>query len=267
MQASSKPIGIFDSGIGGLTVWKTVREGLPYEDILYYGDSRYAPYGSKSPDEILKRARKCTEFLLAKNAKLIVVACNTATAAAIESLRAEYPVPFVGMEPAIKPASLMSKTGRIGVLATAGTFDGELFKRNQSKYGAYIQIYFVEGKGLVECAERGEFESDIARHLLEKYLGDMIRKGIDQLVLGCTHYPFFSNLIREMAPNDIEIVDPAPAIARRVKDLLIENRLLKPGMVKAEDRFFSNGNMELFATALKFVGVHEGNYVFTKLSR
>lgn len=220
-----QPIGIFDSGVGGLSVWKEIQKLLPGEDLIYLADSMNCPYGSKSPEEIIALSEKNTRFLLAKGCKLIVVACNTATASAIDYLRVNFPVPFVGMEPAIKPAAMNTSTGKIGVLATKGTFEGRLFKETSKKYTAGINTIIQVGEGLVELVESNQFESEAAFELIKKHIQPMVDAGADQIVLGCTHYPFLLPVIEKIVPPTIQIVDPAPAVALRVKNLLIEERI------------------------------------------
>ena len=252
MSKAKAPIGMFDSGLGGLSVLKYVSDFLPRESFVYMGDSKYAPYGKRSKDEIVLRSKCITGKLLAHGVKLIVLACNTATAAAIEELRAEWPnIPFVGMEPAVKHASLMSKSGNIGVLATYGTLQGELFRKNQKKYGPYVKIHFREGEGLVELAENNHTNSSDAEALLTKYLQPMLDAGVDQLVLGCTHYPLFIPLIEKITKQKIHIIDPAEAIARRTKDLLMQHRMLKITGNSTENDFYTSGDAEKFKIMLE----------------
>ncbi|MFO7879376.1 MAG: glutamate racemase [Bacteroidales bacterium] len=245
MSKSEAPIGMFDSGLGGLSVWKVVSAFLPRESFIYYADSRFAPYGSRSREEIIERSMCITDLLLKDGAKLIVVACNTATAAAIDFLRESHPdIPFVGMEPAIKPASLLSETGNVGVLATQGTFSGALFKRNREKYNPYVKIHFREGEGLVELAEKNMVNSAKAERLLRKYIEPMMQAQVDQLVLGCTHYPLFIPLIRRIAGDSMKIIDPADAIARRTKDLLMQHRKININQVAGKSAFFTSGKLQ-----------------------
>ncbi|MFO7789270.1 MAG: glutamate racemase [Bacteroidales bacterium] len=243
MDKSNNIIGIFDSGLGGLSVWNHVAGFMPAESFVYCADSKFAPYGYKSNDKIIERSHVLTKFLIGHNAKLIIVACNTATAAAIESLRNTYPdIQFVGMEPAVKPASLLSKTGNIGVLATHGTFNGKLFKQNQEKYKPYVTIHYTEGAGLVELAEQGKVFSQEAETLLKKYLRPLMEQNVDQLVLGCTHYPLFIPVIEKITGGAINIIHPADAIAKRAKDLLMQGRIFRNDAVKGKTRFYTNGN-------------------------
>lgn len=250
-----QPIGIFDSGIGGLSVWEEVKKQLPMEDIVYLSDAKNCPYGNKTEREIIALSRKNTEFLIQKNCKLIVVACNTATAAAIDKLRQSYTVPFVGMEPAIKPAALHTKTNCIGVLATRGTFNGKLFKQTSAKFTENIQTIVRQGDGLVELVEQGEVESLKAKELLKKYLLPMVEKGVDKIVLGCTHYPFFTTEIKKIIPRNIDIINPAPAVAKQVYKLLEERHLLNKINKNVCYQFFSSGDATIMNKYIKKLGV------------
>lgn len=222
-MSDSRPIGIFDSGAGGLSVLHELVQELPNESFIYFADSLNCPYGSKPKDKIIELSSAITDFLIAEKCKMIVVACNTATAAAIDWLRDNYDIPFVGMEPAVKPAALNSKTKSIGVLATAGTFKGRLYIETSHKYAADINVSYQIGEGLVELVENGEFESSKAEALLSKYLKPMLDCNIDQLVLGCTHYPFFKPLLAKLLPPNVTVVDPSPAVAKQVSRVLNEN--------------------------------------------
>ena len=237
------PVGIFDSGLGGLTVWREVRRQLPNEDIVYFADSRNCPYGRKSADEIIQLAHGIADRLQALECKLIVVACNTATAAAIDDLRQSYQIPFVGMEPAIKQAALNTATGKVGVLATKGTFDGRLYKQTSRKYANDIDVMVQIGDGLVELVERNEYESDEAQMLLHKYIDPMLAHGVDQIVLGCTHYPFYKSQIEAMAGSRVAVIDPAPAVARRVGELLDGQNLKNDINHQGTDVFLSSGRV------------------------
>ncbi len=247
---NSNPIGIFDSGVGGLSVWKEVQKLLPNEDIIYLADSINCPYGSKSHDDIISLSIANVDFLLRKKCKLIIVACNTATAAAIETLRKKYSIPFIGMEPAIKPAAINTNTGKIGVLATKGTFEGRLFKETSKKYAERVHKVIQIGDGLVELVESGEANSSKAEYLLKKYLTPMITAGVDQIVLGCTHYPFFTQLITKIIPTSIQIVNPAYAIAEHTNTIL-EEKKIKNNHKYPEYLFYSSGEKKVFQQLLK----------------
>lgn len=221
-----QPIGFFDSGVGGTSIWKEVHALLPLESTIYLADSKNAPYGQKSKDEIIALSKKNTEFLLDKNAKLIVVACNTATTNAIKVLRECYDVPFIGIEPAIKPAALHSQTQKIGILATKGTLNSELFHQTVQNY-SQVKIIEQIGHGLVELIENGNLYSNEMSYLLKSYLQPMIEENIDYLVLGCTHYPYLIPQIKEILPKHIKIIDSGEAVARQTKNILEQNRLLE----------------------------------------
>ncbi len=238
----SASIGVFDSGIGGLSVWNELIREIPGESMIYLADSANAPYGTKSRSFIVNRSRAITKFLIAQGCMLIVVACNTATGAAISTLRKEFDIPFIGVEPAVKPAALASKTGHIGVLATAQTFKGEHFKRSIKLYSHSVELHEKAGTGLVELIEGGMIDSPETRELLNGYLQPMVEKGIDQLVLGCTHYPFLIPIIREILPAGITIIDPAPAVARHTRKVLEENHALDSGSDDSEYRFYTTGD-------------------------
>ncbi len=223
---SSAPIGIYDSGIGGLTVWRAIRDRLPRESIIYLGDGENCPYGSKSCEQILTFADRAMRELIDKGCKLIVVACNTATAAAIEILRERYPeIEIVGMEPAIKPACKLTKSGVVGVLATERSLEGGLFQRTAARYSTGVRVIARFGRGFVELVEGGEESSPEAERVVRAVVDEMLAEGVDQIVLGCTHYPLLIPILQRIAPN-VNIIDPAPAVARRVEELLHNEALL-----------------------------------------
>lgn len=244
-------IGIFDSGIGGLTVWNQLVSELPHESMQYVADSEHAPYGNKPSDYIIDRSRTITRFLISQGCKLVVVACNTATGAAISRLREEFNVPFIGVEPAIKPAASNTKTGHIGILATEQTFKGEHFRRSMGIYSNTVEVEVRVGAGLVELIESGKINSDETRQLLIRYLEPMLRQNIDQLVLGCTHYPFLIPLIRELIPDSVAIIDPAPAVAKQTRRVLEENCGLTECSLSPSYTFFSTGDPAILAGAIK----------------
>jgi glutamate racemase len=243
-------IGIFDSGIGGLTVWNQLVSELPNESMLYVADSEHAPYGNKPSHYILDRSRTITRFLIGQGCKLVVVACNTATGAAISRLREEFNVPFVGVEPAIKPAASHTKTGHIGILATEQTFKGEHFTRSMGIFSRTVEVEVRVGAGLVELIESGKIRSDETRELLIRYLEPMLSKNIDQLVLGCTHYPFLIPLIRELIPDSVAIIDPAPAVAKQTRRVLEDNCGLTECSSPPSLTFFSTGDPAILAGAI-----------------
>lgn len=217
-------IGVFDSGVGGLSVWRELFKEMPDEKYLYLSDGAFCPYGPKSKEEIIARVEKIVNYLISNGAEIIVVACNTATAAAISYLRQRYSIPFVGMEPAVKPAAINTKTGAIGVLATKGTFKGELYLRTLHKFASNAKVLEQVGDGLVELVESGNTDTPQAMELIKKYVLPMIAENADHIVLGCTHYPFLAPLIEEIAGQNVTIVNPAPAVARRAKEVLEQVR-------------------------------------------
>ena len=221
-------IGIFDSGSGGLSVLREILRVLPEERFVYYADNANCPYGEKTPEFIQNRSRAITEYLLLRGAQIIVVACNTATAAAITTLRNEYPVRFIGMEPAVKPAALSSKTGVIGVLATAGTLKGFKYLTTKEIYEEDVKIVEHVGQGFVELVENGILDGPLAEETVRKSLQPLLDAGADRIVLGCTHYPFLRNVIQKVAGSDVQIIDPAPAVARHLIEVMREEGLLSP---------------------------------------
>ncbi|TYQ00277.1 glutamate racemase [Tenacibaculum adriaticum] len=238
MDNSQHPIGIFDSGIGGTSIWKEINTLLPNENTVYLSDSKNAPYGQKSKDQIINLSIKNTEYLLNKNCKLIVVACNTATTNAIKYLRENYNVPFIGIEPAIKPASLKTKTNTIGILATKGTLNSELFEKTSSSIDSKINIIEQIGEGLVELIENGRIYSEEMTILLKKYLHPMIQKNVDCLVLGCTHYPYLIPQIREIVGTKINIIDSGEAVAIQTKNVLESEHLINNNDQKRGENLF-----------------------------
>jgi len=247
------PIGIFDSGVGGTSIWKEINNLMPFEDTIYLADSKNAPYGEKSEEQILQLSIKNTELLLSKECKLIVVACNTATTNAIAHLRENYEVPFIGIEPAIKPAALKSKSKKVGVLATKGTLSSSLFHSTSEIHASGIQILEQEGTGLVPLIEQGKVESEETKELLEKYLRPMLAEGIDYLVLGCTHYPYLIPVLKEMLPEMVKIVDSGEAVARQTKAILEQHYLSNPSKEKGGHQFYTNAEASILASFLKDV--------------
>lgn len=245
---NNQPIGLFDSGIGGTSIWSAIHELLPNEDTIYLADSKNAPYGKKTKEEIIALSIKNTEFLLEKNVKLIVVACNTATTNAIKELRDLYKVPFIGIEPAIKPAAIKSKTQTIGILATKGTLSSELFNKTVEKYQD-TKIVEQIGYGLVELIENGELNSPEMTKLLHSYLQPMIDANIDYLVLGCSHYPYLIPLIKKIIPNHIQIIDSGEAVARQTQKI-IEEKVGKHDVGKSNAIFYTNTNPKVLTEIL-----------------
>ncbi|WP_299125127.1 glutamate racemase [uncultured Tenacibaculum sp.] len=234
------PIGIFDSGIGGVSIWKEINKLLPYENTIYLSDNKNAPYGQKTREEIIQLSIKNTEYLINKGCKIIVVACNTATTNAIKHLRANYNIPFIGIEPAIKPASIQTKTGVIGILATKGTLNSSLFEKTSSKIDDNITIIEQIGEGLVELIENGKMHSTEMTELLKAYINPMLKEKCDSIVLGCTHYPFLIPQIRAIVGPNVNIIDSGEAVAMQTKNILQKNNILYTMKNKPSNIFFSN---------------------------
>lgn len=245
---NNKPIGIFDSGIGGTSIWSAIHELLPLENTIYLADSKNAPYGNKSPLEIQKLSFEKTEKLLELGAKIIVVACNTATTNAINALRTHFDVPFIGIEPAIKPAVHATQTKTIGVLATKGTLSSELF-HNAVKTYTNIRIIEQIGTGLVPLIEAGKVDGPEIKKLLQRHLRPMVNAKIDYLVLGCSHYPYLIPEIQKIIPNTIKIIDSGEAVARQTKRVL-ENTVGLANNPKSQHLFYTNANPEVLAQIL-----------------
>ena len=225
-------IGIFDSGIGGLSVFREIRKVLPEESYAYFSDNAHCPYGEKSKEYIIERAREITRFLIGKGADIIVVACNTATAAAIAALREEFPIRFIGMEPAVKPAAQSTRTGVVGVLATAGTLKATKYIDTRAKWAQGVRIVEHVGQGFVEIVEKGMTEGTETDEIVKASLKPLLDEGADRIVLGCTHYPFLTGSIRKTAgplypERDIEVIDPAPAVARHLLEVMEEEGLVR----------------------------------------
>ena len=262
MKSNSSSIGIFDSGIGGTSIWKEISKLLPNENTIYLSDSKHAPYGEKSKEDILKLSIKNTNFLIKQNCKIIVVACNTATTNSIKFLRENYKIPFIGIEPAIKPASLITKTNTIGILATKGTLNSELFEKTSSKISQKVIIKETIGKGLVQLIEEGKLDSDEMDILLNSYLQPMIKNNIDCLVLGCTHYPYLIPKIRTIVGEKMRIIDSGEAVARQTKAVLNNNNLLNKTKNKGFHSFYINKNGETLKKLLsrETINIYEKDF-------
>lgn len=215
-------IGIMDSGCGGLSVFREIRKSLPDERFIYYADNAFCPYGEKEPEFIIDRCRAITDFFIGKGAEIMVIACNTATAAAIATLRAEYGIPFIGMEPAVKPAALGTKTGVIGVLATAGTLKASKYLNTRGRFEDNVRIEERVGKCFVELVESGELDGPRAEQTVRTSLQPLLDSGADTIVLGCTHYPFLLPLLQRIAGDGIRFIDPAPAVTRQLLNVMKE---------------------------------------------
>jgi len=257
-MSSTNPIGIFDSGIGGTSIWKEIHQLLPNENTIYLADSKNAPYGQKTKEEIIQLSCKNTELLLEQGCKIIVVACNTATTNAIKELRAKYNVPFIGIEPAIKPAANQTETETIGILATKGTLNSELFNKAVETY-SNVKIIEQIGFGLVQLIEEGKMESEEMTGLLSDYLKPMVEANIDYLVLGCTHYPYLIPQIKKIIPEHIKIIDSGAAVAKQTKKVLEKNNLLNLSEEKKKQIFYTNSDSKVLKEILGF-----SNDVFEK---
>lgn len=237
-------MGVFDSGVGGLSVLRAIRQELPEEDLLYVGDSGFAPYGDKPGSFVRERAAAIVEFLINEGAKAIVVACNTATGIAVDELRARFKVPIIAVEPAIKPAASLTRSGVVGVLATAGTVSSPNLSRLVNSYGMDVRFLVQPSPGLAEQVERGDFSSSQTRSLVEQYVRPLIDQGADTLVLGCTHYPFLRDLIQSVAGAGVELIDPADAVARELRRRLEKGHLLASTGRPGSQRFWTTGSDE-----------------------
>jgi glutamate racemase len=245
MVADHKPVGVFDSGVGGLSVLHALRQELPHEHFLYVGDSRFAPYGDRSAEFVAERAVTITEFLVAHDAKAVVVACNTATAIAVESLRKRFAIPIVAIEPAVKPAASRTRSRVVGVLATTGTVSSPNMGKLLASYDSDVEFIIQPCPGLADQVEKGALASDETRALVTGYLRPIIDKGADIVVLGCTHYPFLRPLIQDVAGPAVEIIDPATAVARELRRRLGNAGLLSDGTGDGTERFWTTGAVEV----------------------
>ena len=250
VQMNSKPIGIFDSGVGGTSIFKEIEALLPNEHTIYLADSKNTPYGNKTKKEIIDFSIKNTDLLISKNCKLIVVACNTATTIAIQTLRDRYNIPFIGIEPAIKPAALNTQTKAIGILATKGTLASDLFHETTNLYSNEIDVIEQEGEGIVSLIENGEVASHKMRSLLQLYLQPMIDANIDYLVLGCTHYPYLMPLLLELLPKYVKIIDSGQAVAKQVEFILDQQNLANTLVTNVKHQFFINTHIDVMSSLM-----------------
>ena len=247
-KTQNRNVGIFDSGVGGLSVSREIHKLLPKAPIYYIADQAHVPYGKRQMDEIFTFSLAISRFLISKGAAVIVVACNTASAAALSALRETLPgTPFVGMEPAVKPATLQTESGIVGVLATPATFQGRMYSTLVERFAQNVRLLTNTLPGLVEAVERGELDSPKTRRILEAAIKPMLAEGADTLVLGCTHFPFVLPLIREIAGPDVNVIDPAPAIARRTAYLLEQAAITFAEDGEARTVYATTGSAEKFA--------------------
>lgn len=242
MQNTS-PIGIFDSGVGGTSIWKEIVKRLPKESTIYLADSKNAPYGIKPKADIIDICIKNTELLISKGCKLIVVACNTATTNAIDILREKYDIPLIGIEPAIKPAALATKTNAIGILATKGTLSSSLFNKTSKRFASNIQVIEQVGTGLVPLIESGKINSLEMDNLLKKLLSPMHKNNIDFLVLGCSHYPYLIPQIKNILGNEVTIIDSGFAVAKQTEAILSKYQLHNPTSEEGHHQLFTNSKV------------------------
>lgn len=242
MTTPTAPVGVFDSGLGGLSVLRDLRRALPHERFVYVADSGHVPYGEKSEVYIRTRSTLITEFLLTQGAKLIVVACNTATAAAVNHLRSRFTLPIVGMEPAVKPAAAATRSGVVGVLATTGTLSSVKFAALLARFGRGVRVLTEPCPDWVELVEHGEFDSPQARGVIARHVEPLLAAGADTLILGCTHYPFLRPLIAEIAGPDVALIDTGAAVARQTHRLLSAHGLLAAAGTPPESAFYTSGD-------------------------
>lgn len=259
VHGAHRPIGIFDSGVGGLSVWRAVVGLLPAESTIYLADQAHVPYGDRPRHEIEALTHDAAAWFFAQDVKLLVIACNTASAAALTGLRERWPsLPIVGMEPAVKPASARTTTGRVGVMATPGTLEAERFNSLVERFATGVEVHTVVCPGLVQMVEAGQGEEAGVDGYLHELLDPLVAEGIDHLVLGCTHYPFLAPAIRRVLGDRVTLVDPAPAVARQVRRLLADHDLLAPPSALPRHRFYTTGNAEVFSgQIMRLVGVAE----------
>jgi len=251
VTAGTPLIGVFDSGVGGLSVLREIHALLPAQPVLYFADQGHVPYGSRQIEEVRAFARGITRYLLGQGAQLIVIACNTASVAALKILRDEFPqIPFVGMEPAVKPAAEQSLSRKIGILATEATFQTAMYASVVDRFAHGVTLMEDPCPGLVSQIEKGNLAGKETRAILTRALEPMVNAGVDTIVMGCTHYPFVIPLIHELAGSQLRIIDPAPAVARQVRRVLEANNLLNPGSDAAMVRFVTSGDVAQFQQAL-----------------
>jgi glutamate racemase len=255
---ASDPVGVFDSGVGGVSVLREIQRELPAEELIYVADSAYAPYGDKPVEEIQDRAFRIVEFLIGQRAKAIVVACNTATGVAVEALRARWSLPFVAIEPAVKPAAAATRTGIVGVLATRQTIASPRFARLAETWANGARILAQPCPGLVEQIEHGALTTPETRDLVASFVRPLVDQGADTLVLGCTHYPFVEPLIASIAGPGVTIINPASAVARELRRRLTESKLLAPAKDRGNTRYRTSGAPQHLAAMLVTLGVDGG---------
>lgn len=252
MKKEKHLVGIFDSGVGGLSVLREILASLPAQPVVYFADQAHVPYGSRQVEEVRDFTRGITRYLLEQGAELIVVACNTASVAALHTLREEFaPIPFVGMEPAVKPAVEQSRSGKVGVMATEATFHTTMYASVVERFAQGVTLYENPCPGLVTQVEKGDLEGPVTRRILEQVLLPMMEKDVDTIVMGCTHYPFVIPLIKNIVGDDVRVIDPAPAIARQVRRVLEAHDLLVTGADTSVPRFVTSADPAQFRKLLR----------------
>jgi glutamate racemase len=244
LTSGDRPIGVFDSGVGGLSVLKEIRRELPDEQLLYVADSGFAPYGDRESDFILRRSDALVRFLVAADAKAVVVACNTATGVAVEALRQRYALPIVAIEPAIKPAAAATRSGVVGVLATTATLASARFASLLDRHGSSVRVVVQPCPGLVEQVESGDLTGPQSKMLVDRYVSELVRQGADTLVIGCTHYSFLTALIRSAAGEGVTLIDPAAPVARELRRQLETGALQRVTRGPATEEFWSSGPLD-----------------------
>ncbi|NLV16434.1 MAG: glutamate racemase [Syntrophomonadaceae bacterium] len=240
-MSDNRPVGLFDSGVGGISVMKELRKILPHEDLIYFADSANCPYGNNPPEFIRERARIISDFLLSQGIKLLVIACNTASVAALSQIRQALVIPVVGIEPAIKPATTLTRNGRVGVLATGVTLAGERFTSLVERFADGIEVYSQACPGLVEMIEAGQIESEDTKELLSAYLEKLLAQEVDTIVLGCTHYPFLRPEVENLAGEKVKVIDTGSAVSQQVARVLAANQLLTSTEDSGQEIFYTNG--------------------------
>ena len=248
-SCNENPIGVFDSGIGGLTILRAVRQALPSENLIYVADAAYVPYGQKSAEQLRRRSMAIGAFLIERDAKLIVVACNTATATAIDALRAAFPVPFVGVEPAVKPAVAATRSGVVGVLATPTTLLSERYRALIDRFAGGIRIVAQPCAGLAEHIERGDLDGERTERLLRSFVEPLLAEGADVIVLGCTHYPLVAHIVQRIAGSSVVVIENGTPVAREVaRQLALRNAARSEG--KGSEMFWASGAVQRIETLL-----------------
>lgn len=257
MAISPGAIGVFDSGVGGLSVWREIVRELPHESTVYFADQAHVPYGPRQPEQIRRFCDAITRFMIDLQCKAVVVACNTASAAALKHIRETFPqLPSIGMEPAVKPAAAVTKSGVVGIMATPATFQGRLFQATAGRYASGIKLVNQICDGLADHIELGDLDGPATDAILRKFLDPILGAGADTVVLACTHYPFVIEPIRRIAGSHVNVIDPAPAIARHVRRVLDSHGRLAPQSVAAQHHFLTSGSTETFRGALqRLVGI------------